>query len=67
MNLKIDLAKKDRCDGCPCINRDSESGSGCNMGYWDNSWDWDGTNPRGEYDEYFNYIRPTKCIEENGE
>jgi hypothetical protein len=58
MNIKIDLARKDRCDGCPCEHSDTEEPAECSLGYWDEG---------GEYDKYFNHIRPTKCIEENGE
>jgi len=29
----IEFIKKTDCSGCPCLNRDCESGSDCNLGY----------------------------------
>ena len=55
MNLKINLKDPKYCDGCPC-----EYDGGCaymnDIGYLEMA-----------KDKHHYYIRPTRCIEENGE
>ena len=69
MMLKILLDDPKYCDGCPCINHDTEEPPNCNLGYWgeDNS-------KGGSYDVYeegedgvWHSIRPQLCIDENSD
>ena len=55
---EIKLFDSKYCDECPCLCRGDFDH--CGLGYWNE--------PEIAYERYdVSYVRPAKCIEENGE
>lgn len=69
MILRILLDNPKYCDGCPCINHDTEEPSNCNLGYWGEDNNRGGPAYVYEHcaDGTWHDIRPQLCIDENSE
>jgi hypothetical protein len=66
MNITINLSNPKICNGCPIVAEECY----CNLGYWNGFYEETGhyKNLDGvKSDEQGDYIRPQKCIDDNGE
>lgn len=78
MNLKIELANSEFCDGCPCFTIASDESGVCAMGYWDDEYEQQVfVGKRGKRYTKAEYIRghgnptiftlrPIECINNHG-